>query len=137
MIRASAGLRSNGRDENQVLGAAAECGLSERCGRPVIDLIVQVVAGKSVSNSSKMDDDIALLQQWSPIERQGQIGKRDSHNARGFESGRRPRCCDHLVALRREIRYEVAPNEAVGTGYEHSGLIVHLFRVSPRITVAG
>jgi hypothetical protein len=36
-------------------------------------------------------------------------------------------CCDHLIALRNQIGYEVAPNEAVGTGYEHPGLTIHLF----------
>ena len=127
MIRARAGLRGNGRDENQVLYAAAERGLRERRGSPVIDLVVQVVAGKSVSDSSKMNDDIALLQQGLPIERHGQIRKRDSRDVRSFESGPRPRGRDHLVALRNQIGYEVAPNEAVGTGYEHPGLIIHLF----------
>ena len=127
MIRARAGLGCNGRDENQVPGAAAECGPSQRRGRSVIDLIVQIVAGKSVSNSSKMNDDITLPQQRLPIERLGQIRKRDSRDVRSFESGPRPRCRDHLVALRNQIRYEVAPNEAVGTGYEHPGLIIHLF----------
>ena len=126
MIRTGAGLRGDGRDENQVPGTAAECGFSECRGGSVIDLIIQVVAGKSVSNSSKMNDDIALLQQRLPIERHRQIRKRDRHYVRGFESGRRPRRRDHLVALRSEIGYEVAPNEAVRTGYEHSGLITHL-----------
>ena len=127
MIRARARLRGNGRDENQVLGAAAERGFSECCGRPVIDLIVQVVAGKSMSNSGKMNDDIALLQQGLPIERHRQIRKRDSNDVRGFNNRRCPRSRDDLVALRGEIRYEVAPDEAVGTRYQHSGLIIHLF----------
>ena len=50
-----------------------------------------------------------------------------------FESRRRPRCGDHLVASRSEIRYEMASDEAIGAGHEHSGSIIHASAYKARI----
>jgi hypothetical protein len=102
----------------------------------MIDPIVQVVAGESVSNSSKMNDDIALLQQWLPVERHGEVGKRNSHYVWVLESGRGPRRGDDLVTLGSEIGNEMASNEAIGTGHEHPGLITHLSEYRCELTVA-
>ena len=41
-------------------------------------------------------------------------------------TGYRPRRGDHLVALRGEIRYEMAPNKAIGACHQHTGAIIHL-----------
>ena len=51
--------------------SAAGCGLRQRCRGLVIDPVIEVVNGKFMSDSGKMDDDVALLQQWLPVERQG------------------------------------------------------------------
>ena len=42
--------------------AAAKRSTSQRFGRLMIDTVVQIVVGKCVRDSGKMDDGIALLQ---------------------------------------------------------------------------
>ena len=52
-----------------MLCAAAKCVTRERRGRLMIDTIIQAINSKLVSYSGKMDDGIALLQQWLPVDR--------------------------------------------------------------------
>ena len=103
-----------------------ECGLRQRCSGLVIDPVIDVVNRKFVSDSGKMDDDITLLQQRLPVERLGQIGQRNGQDVGTVRTGYRPRRGDHLVALCGEIRYEMAPNKAIGACHQHTGAIIHL-----------
>ena len=66
-----AGLRGNGRNEDQMPDSAAGCGLRQRGRGLVIDPVIEVVNRKFVSDSGKMDDDVTLLQQRLPVERLG------------------------------------------------------------------
>ena len=47
--------------------AANRCSVSERFGRLMIDTIIKVFVGKSVSDACKVDHGIALLQQRLPV----------------------------------------------------------------------
>ena len=101
-------------------------GLRQRCRGPMIDAVIDVVHGKFVSDSGKMDNDITLPQQRPPIEWLRQIGQPCGHNVRTVRRGLGTRGGDHLVALCGEIRYEMAPNKAVGAGHQHTDAVIHL-----------
>jgi hypothetical protein len=109
-----------------MLCAVPEGSPCERRGRLAIDPVIQVVDGEFVSDSGQVDDYIALFEQGLPVERNGKVRERDGDDVRIFESGRRPGCRDHPVALRGEIGHQMPSNETIRARHQHGGSIIHL-----------
>jgi hypothetical protein len=91
----------------------------------MIDQIVFAFVGKSISDIGKVDHGIAIVQQWLPVEWQGQVGNRDRDNVPVLKGRRHSGGGKHLVALRSKIPHQMVSNKAIGTGYKHGCLVIH------------
>ena len=76
--------------------AAAACGIGERCGRLMIDAIVQIVKSKLVRDSSEMNDRIAMLQEWFQSNGRDRSGSR---TATMFGSSKADAVLDAAITL--------------------------------------